>query len=311
MKDIKKVTLIGLGAMGVFFAPRISEKLGADFRILADGARKERLERKGVTVNTINYRFPIITPDVEGDPADLVIIAVKGYDLEQAIRDIKNQVGKDTIILSVLNGVESEKQIAAVYGSEHLLYSYMRISIVMKDGKTEFDPHKGLIHFGDLKNDPKHYSGNVLAVKSLFDLCGIDYKIDADMLKGIWFKFMCNVAENMTCAMFGVPFGAFQKNDNANFFRHKAMWEVIRIANKLGIDIGQNEIDRQEHTLGRLPYENKPSTLQDLEVGKRTEVDMFAGTVVRLGKELGVETPVCECFLHGIHLIEARMFKEI
>ena len=311
MKDIKKVTLIGLGAMGVFFAPRISEKLGADFRILADGARKERLERKGVTVNTINYRFPIITPDVEGDPADLVIIAVKGYDLEQAIRDIKNQVGKDTIILSVLNGVESEKQIADVYGSEHLLYSYMRISIVMKDGKTEFDPHKGLIHFGDLKNDPAHYSGNVLAVKSLFDLCGIDYKIDADMLKGIWFKFMCNVAENMTCAMFGVPFGAFQKNDDANFFRHKAMWEVIRIANKLGIDIGQNEIDRQEHTLGRLPYENKPSTLQDLEVGKRTEVDMFAGTVVRLGKELGVETPVCECFLHGIHLIEARMFKEI
>ena len=86
MKDIKKVTLIGLGAMGVFFAPRISEKLGADFRILADGARKERLERKGVTVNTINYRFPIITPDVEGDPADLVIIAVKGYDLEQAIK---------------------------------------------------------------------------------------------------------------------------------------------------------------------------------------------------------------------------------
>lgn len=311
MKDIKKVTLIGLGAMGVFFAPRISEKLGADFRILADGTRKERLERKGVTVNTINYRFPIITPDIEGDPADLVIIAVKGYDLEQAIRDIKNQVGKDTIILSVLNGVESEKQIAAVYGSEHLLYSYMRISIVMKDGKTEFDPRKGLIHFGDLKNDPGHYSGNVLAVKSLFDLCGIDYKIDADMLKGIWFKFMCNVAENMTCAMFGVPFGAFQKNDDANFFRHKAMWEVIRIANKLGIDIGQNEIDRQEHTLGRLPYENKPSTLQDLEAGKRTEVDMFAGTVVRLGKELGVETPVCECFLHGIHLIEARMFKEI
>lgn len=305
------MTLIGLGAMGVFFAPRISEKLGADFRILADGARKERLERKGVTVNTINYRFPIITPDVEGDPADLVIIAVKGYDLEQAIKDIRNQVGKDTIILSVLNGVESEKQVAAVYGEEHVLYSYMRISIVMKDGKTEFDPHKGSIHFGDLKNDPEHYSENVLAVKNLFDLCGIDYKVDADMLKGIWFKFMCNVAENMTCAMFGVPFGAFQKSDDANYFRHKAMWEVIHIANKLGIDIGQNEIDRQEHTIGRLPYENKPSTLQDLENGKHTEVDMFAGTVVRLGKELGVETPVCECFLHGIHLIENRMFGVI
>ena len=82
-------------------------------------------------------------------------------------------------------------------------------------------------------------------------------------------------------------------------------------AGKLGIDIGQNEIDRQEHTIGRLPYENKPSTLQDLEAAKHTEVDMFAGTVVRLGKELGVETPVCECFLHGIHLIEDRMFGVI
>ena len=59
MKELRKVTLIGLGAMGVFFAPRLSEYLGADFRILADGARRDRLEQKGVTVNGINYRFPI------------------------------------------------------------------------------------------------------------------------------------------------------------------------------------------------------------------------------------------------------------
>ena len=166
---IEKVTLIGLGAMGVFFAPRISEKLGAGFRILADGARKERLEHKGVTVNQINYRFPIITPDLEGDPADLIIIAVKGYDLPQALKDIKNQVGEHTIILSVLNGVESEKQVAEVYGAEHVLYSYMRISIVMKDGKTEFDPEKGSVHFGEERNDGSHLSEKVLAVKELFD----------------------------------------------------------------------------------------------------------------------------------------------
>lgn len=111
--------------------------------------------------------------------------------------------------------------------------------------------------------------------------------------------------------MFGIPFGAFQKSADANYFRRAAMWEVIRVANRLGVDIGQNEIDRQEHTIGRLPYQNKPSTLQDLEAGKHTEVDMFAGTVVRLGKELGVETPVCEMFWHGIHLIEDRIFGNI
>lgn len=308
---IEKVTLIGLGAMGVFFAPRLSEKLGAGFRILADGSRKERLEHRGVTVNEVNYRFPIITPDMEGDPADLVIIAVKGYDLPQAIQDIRNQVGENTLILSVLNGVESEKQVAEVYGADHVLYSYMRISVVMKDGKTNFDPDKGSIHFGDLKNNPDSFSPRVLAVKELFDACGIGYKIDEDMERGLWFKFMCNVGENMTCAMFGVPFGAFQKSADANYFRTAAMWEVIRVANKLGVGIGQSDIDRQEHSIGRIPYNNKPSTLQDLEAGKRTEVDMFAGTVVRLGKEVGVETPVCEMFLHGIHLIEDRLFGAV
>ena len=73
------------------------------------------------------------------------------------------------------------------------LYSYMRVSIAMKDGKAEFDPEKGLIHFGEEKNDPGHFSDKVLAVKELFDRCGIDYKIDPDMIKGLWFKFMCHV----------------------------------------------------------------------------------------------------------------------
>lgn len=311
MKKIEKVTLIGLGAMGVFFAPRMSEELGAGFRILAEGARKDRLEQKGVTVNGINYRFPIITPELADDPADLVIIAVKGYDLPKAIEDIRNQVGPDTIILSVLNGVESEKQIAEAFGWEHMLYSYMRASIALKDGKADFNPELGVVHFGEEANDPENLSEKVLAVKEIFDRCNIKNKVDADMLKGIWFKFMCNVSENLTCAMFGIPFGAFSVSDDANYFREKAMWEVVHVANKLGIAIGQNEVDRENHSLGRIPYQNKPSTLQDLDAGKHTEVDMFAGTVVRLGKELGVETPVCEMFLHGIRLIEARMFGEI
>ena len=311
MKQIEKVTLIGLGAMGVFFAPGISGKLGAGFKVMADGERKKRLEQKGVTVNGINYRFPIVTPESACEPADLVIIAVKGYDLPEAIRHIKNQVGPDTIILSVLNGVESEEQVGAVYGMEHMLYSYMRISIVMKDGKAEFDPNQGLIHFGETINDPDRLSPKVLAVRDLFDRCGIHYKIDPDMLKGIWFKFMCNVAENMTCAMFQVPFGAFQVSRDANYFRRAAMEEVIQVANRLGIEIGQDEIDRQEHTLGRIPYENRPSTLQDLDAGKHTEVDMFAGTVLRLGEKLGVDTPVCRMFYHGLHLIEDRMSGKI
>lgn len=166
MKHIEKISLIGLGAMGVFFAPRLYETYGENFRVIANGERKERLENKGVTVNGINYKFPIITPDVMGDEADLIIIGVKGYSLEQAIDDIRNQVGENTLILSLLNGVDSEERLIKEFGNEHVLYSFMRMSVVMKDGKADFDPYWGKIHFGEKENH--QYTDRVLAVKEVF-----------------------------------------------------------------------------------------------------------------------------------------------
>lgn len=306
MKQINKVSLIGLGAMGVFFAPRLHELLGSNFRVIAEGSRKERLEQKGVIVNGVTYHFPVIEPDESGNPADLVIISVKEYALDQAIKDIRNQVGEHTQILCVLNGVDSEDKVAAVYGREHVLYSYMRVSIVMKDGIADFNPEVGNVHFGETTNIEGNYSERVQAIKELLEQAKIPYRIDPDMLRGQWIKFMCNVGENMTCALLGIPFGAFKTSDSANQIRIAAMKEVIQIANKKGIDLGQADIDRQHETLMKLPFQNKPSTLQDLEIGKKTEVDMFAGTVIRLGREYGISTPVNELFYYGIHVLEEK-----
>ena len=114
MKQIQKISLIGLGAMGVFFAPRLAAAYGEDFRVIASGERKTRLESRGVTVNKINYKFPILTPETSGDPADLILIGVKGYALEQAIEDIRNQVGENTLIISLLNGVDSEERLVGI-----------------------------------------------------------------------------------------------------------------------------------------------------------------------------------------------------
>lgn len=302
---IKKVTLIGLGSMGSFFAPKLDACLGkGNFRVLAEGERRERLESRGITVNGVNHRFAVISPETEGDPADLIIIAVKYMDLDQAIRDIKNQVGPETQILCVLNGIGNEERVAAAYGWSRVLYSYMRVSIVMDDGVADYNPEIGLVHFGEAKNEV--LSERVISIKELFETCGIKYRIDPDMIRGMWFKFMCNVGENMTSALLGVPFGAYQVSDHANALRRRAMQEVILIANRLGIDLGQEDADRQEQTLLRLPFENKPSTLADLEKGRKTEVDMFAGEVVRLGQELGIETPVNWMFCHGIKALEEK-----
>ena len=304
MQKIKKISLIGLGAMGVFFAPRLAAAYPEGFRVIADGERKRRLDKKGVTVNGVNYKFPIITPDEKGDPADLILIGVKGYGLDQAIEDIRNQVGEETLIISLLNGVDSEEKLINSFGEKHVLYGYMRMSVVMKDGKADFDPYWGKIHFGEKLN--KEYSERVLAVKEVFDKADIPYEIDEDMLKGIWFKFMCNIGENMTCALLGIPFGGFHVSDHANWVRIEAMKEVAAIAQKKGINIGKEEIEMQNKTILTIPYPNKPSTLQDLEAFKHTEIDMFAGTVIQMGRELGIPTPICEMFYHGIHVLEEK-----
>lgn len=303
---IQKVTLIGLGAMGVFFAPRLEAYLGREnFRVLAEGERKRRLEETGVTVNKITHKFNIITPDTIGDVADLIIMAVKDSGLTKAIEDIKNQVGDHTQILSVMNGIDSENQLAAVYGWEHVMYSYMRISIVMKDGKADFNEALGKVHFGEARNSK--LTERVKTVKELFEACGIKYQIDLDMVKGLWFKFMCNIGENMTCALLGVPFGAFCESEHANFIRHKAMEEVVEIANRLGIALEQEDIMRQDARISSIPFANKPSTLQDLENGRLTEIEMFAGKVVELGRELGIDTPYNLMFYHGIKVQEEKM----
>lgn len=305
MGRMKRVTLIGLGAMGVFFAPKLDACLGkGNFRVLAGGARKERLESAGVMVNGTNHHFTVVDPEQEGDPADLILMAVKDMSLDQAILDIRNQVGPGTQILCVMNGIDSEERVAAVYGWERVLYSYMRISIVMQDGVANFNPEAGKVHFGEEKNF--ELTERVLRIKELFDSSGIKNSIDEDMKRGMWFKFMCNIGENMTCAMFGVPFGAFQVSRHANEIRYQAMREVIQIANRLGIDLSQDDIDRQEHTIMNLPFINKPSTLQDLENGRKTEIEMFAGKVVRLGKELGIDTPVNWMYYQGIKLLEEK-----
>ena len=285
MKRIEKVTLVGLGAIGSFFAPRMEQYLGREnFHVLAEGERKKRLEEKGVTINDQVYRFNIVTPEDEIGPADLILISVKYGALQQVAEQIRNQVGPDTIILTLLNGVDSEEVIASVYGWEHMLYSYMRGNIVMKNGCATYKDEQMVLRFGEKEN--KEYSEKVLAVQEVMERCHIPNGVDEDMLQGMWFKYMANVGQNTVSALLGVNFMAYRVSEHANFLRYGAMREVIAIANAKGIALTEAHMEKQNGILQTLVNPaNKPSTLQDIEAGRHTEVDMLSGTVIRMGEE--------------------------
>ncbi len=305
-EPITKAALIGLGAIGSYLASHLQTVLGDNLRIIAGGARKERLERDGVVVNGKRLHFHVVDPqeDCGGDYPQLAIIITKFSGLPQAIKDIKNQIGPHTIIMAPLNGVEKEEIVAASYGWENLLYSLARVSVVMRDGKVTFSDASAQMEFGEKHNET--LSPRVQAVKALFESAGIKSVVPEDMERAIWLKYMCNVSENQSAAVLGIPFGAWNVSDDANWIREALVREVAAVAAKKGIRITEEDIEEQGKRLKNVPAANKPSTLQDLEAGRKTEVDMFAGTMMRLGKEYGVPTPYNELFYHAIRVLEQK-----
>ncbi len=304
MREIKTVSLIGLGAIGSFLAGNLQKVLGDNLRVIAGGARKERLERDGIVINGVPCRFHVVSPEEETGYADLAIFITKITGLAQAIEDMKRQIGPDTIIMAPLNGVESEERVAAAYGWERVLYSLARISVVMDGNQVSFNPSMASVEFGEKRN--QELTERVQAVKALFERAGIRPVIQPDMEKALWMKFICNVSENQVGAVLKIPFGAWGASEHANTLRLMVAKEVIDIAHKKGIDIDDDYAVKHLDHLKNVPYANKPSTLQDIEHGRKTEVEMFAGTVIRLGKETGIPTPYNEFLYHAIHVLEEK-----
>jgi len=254
----------------------------------------------------VNYHFHIVPPDQDcgGDYPDLAIIITKFPVLSQAIQDIKNQIGPDTLIMAPLNGVEAEDMVASHYGWDNILYSLAKVSVVMKDGQASFKPDAARIEFGEKRNTV--ITPRVRAVRELFESAGIRCVIPEDMERAIWFKYMCNVSENQSAAVLGISYGAWCVSEDANFIREALMREVIAVAGKKGISLTEEDMAKQVRVLEAVPPGNKPSTLQDIEAGRRTEVEMFGGTMVRMGRELGVPTPYNEMFYHAIKVLEQK-----
>lgn len=303
MKQIKTVAQIGLGALSAFTAPALQKLLGENFCVVAGGERGERIRKNGMTVNGEHHVFNVCAPE-DGKPVDLIILTVKYHQLEQALRDIEKFVGEETILLPLLNGVESEETCAAVYGWEKVLYGLCQVSIVMKDGCATYNTKAATLRFGE--KDNREPSGRVQAVRALLDAAQIPYEVPEDMLRAQWMKFMYNVSQNQSSAVLGIPFGAWQVSDHANAVREMGMREVIAVAQAMGINLSEDDIAPHRAYLMKVAYGNKTSMLQDIEAGRPTEVDQLAGTMVRLGKQYGVPTPVNEFYYHAIRVLEEK-----
>ncbi|MDR3354217.1 MAG: ketopantoate reductase family protein [Synergistaceae bacterium] len=304
-RKIETVALIGLGAMGCAYLSKIAETFPMDrIRVVASGDRAERYRANGVTVNGRRIRFPIFEPGDRVPPADLLIFTVKHNQLGQAICDARGQVGPDTVVISLLNGITSEIEIGEAYGAEKVLCSLAMGTDPIRAGDDTTFTTLGTIPFGEAVNREGEYSRNVLRVEEFFKETGLRYEIPEDMTKALWKKFMMNVGVNQVTAVLRCGYGALLGAGLTRDLAVAAMTEVTVLAEREKVNLTESDIEDCLKVLGTLSPQGKTSTLQDVEARRQTEVDIFGGTVVNLGRKHGVPVPVNEMLFKLIKATE-------
>lgn len=304
MKEIRNIAIVGLGAIGSVYAVKFHEYNTQCLQVIVDETRYEKYMKVGLVFNGKRYDFNYALPGDHANKADLVIVATKSSGLESALETMESFVGDNTIILSPLNGITSEEIIAEKFGWNKVLYSLFIGHISTRRAKEVEHDGVGTLVFGEADNTV--VSENVAAVRDFFDKIGADYEIPQDMLFALWSKFMINVGFNQASAVLLAPYKVFHECSKPMDIAYELMKEVIAIAHKAGIKNADKMLDSAMGVIHAMPPAAKSSMLQDVEARRKTEVDLFAGTVCERGRKYGVATPCNDVFLKLIEAIDQK-----
>lgn len=301
-KMIHSVAILGAGAVGSYLIWGISSLHDVELGVIAEGERAERIKNEGCLINDKVYYPQVWTPK-EARKADLLVVALKYNVLLSVLPSIKEAVGENTIVMSLMNGVDSEERIAKEVGNSHLLYSVIKIAS-HKEGKGYyFDPDTTIgIIYGEL--EPPYDSERVQAIKELFERTQIHFRVTEYIREEMWSKYRLNVCNNLPQAILGAGVGCYRDSVHMKAISDKLKEELETIALAKGIDLSKVENTYTQRSA--VPPSARYSTLQDLDAGRQTEIEMFSGALVRMGKELGIPMPYNEYTYHMIKALEEK-----
>ncbi len=290
---IKTVAIVGFGALGMLYGAEFLKGMPAEELVFiadADRIRRYRSEKTMVNGNEISFRM--IEPK-DATPVDLLIFATKYPGLPEAIENARGAADDHTIVMSVLNGISSEQVIAEHLQPKHLLYCSVQGMDATRTGTSVFYSKPGYVAFGAKEDGEKD---SVLAVKEFFDRVGMAYTMPEDIVHQLWSKWMLNVGINQTCAYYEVNYAGVHKEGEMRDAMIRAMQEAKAVANAEGIALTQEELEYWINLTDSLSPEGEPSMRQDAKAGRKTEVELFAGMVCKLGHKHGIPVPQNEIY---------------
>ena len=302
MKEIKQVAVVGMGALGLLFGNQIAESLGNDsVCFVADEDRVKRYANMTFTINGKEKHF-VVKSQKDATVVDLVIVASKYNHLSQVLEVMANCVGDDTTIISVINGISSEEILAKRFGAEKVLYTIAQGMDAVKMGGEFTYINPGELRTGQTCEEQKDRFEELI---KFFDKAQIPYTIEEDIIRRMWGKFMLNVGVNQGCMVYETTYGGL--SDKAVFkVVDGAMQEVIMVAKAEGINLTQADADAYIALMKSLDPEATPSMRQDGINKRPSEVEMFAGKIIELGKKHNILVPVNEMLYKKVKEMEAK-----
>lgn len=289
MKKIEKVIICGLGGMGCICATQMSKCKEIEFKVLVDEERYKRYKKEPTFFNNEPYFFDYALPSDTNFQADLIIIATKHDGLKAAINNIKNFVKENTIIISLLNGISSEKEIAAVYGEDKVITSFYIGHSSIREGRhiKQDGIYKFVVGIKSKEENEK-----LKKLIDFFEITKINYEVSTKIESEYWKKFIINVGINQLSASTGLTLKEIKKDKKLTDLLKEIMKEAENIAVACNIK-GHKQIykDAEKFLLEDID-DAFPSMLQDIVAKRKTEVDIFAGTIIELGKKYNIETPI-------------------
>jgi 2-dehydropantoate 2-reductase len=302
-----KICVLGSGALGSTFGGLLTE---AGFEVYLIDKWKEHVHAmnteglkiiEGSSERVVKVRAT--TDYAEAGPADLVIFLVKSFDTKETIEKAQALIGSQTMVLSFQNGLGNEEILAEVVGPERVIGGKTYVGGVLVGPGHVIAGTKGKYSYiGELDGTTTE---RVTAIADQFNRAGLLTNVSSDILAMIWDKLLINVATGALCAITRLPYGGLYKLPEVRDCAFEAISEGIAVAEAYGIELScKNPEEIWLKAAEGLPDEFKPSMLQSVEKGAKTEIDFINGSVVKWGAKYNIPTPVNKALVASVKGIE-------
>lgn len=295
--------VFGVGGVGGYFGGRLAAWIAAqdapewDVHFVARGEHLARIKREGLILNTPGARL-ICRPRTAADTMDampvpdVVLLCVKSYGLTQALEQIAAHCHEQTLVIPLLNGIDIHDRTRAHLHNGLVLPSCVFVGThVSAPGVVSQEGGDGVIFLGA---DPDSPGVVPTAFLGLLDEAGIDYRWFADSRRALWEKYLFIAAFGLVTSASGRTLKQVLAESELNSDIRGIMSEVALLADHEGIALGPSAIQDAIDKANQFPDDTKTSLQRDVEAGRAHEGDLFGGTIMRLGRQYGIPTPVTE-----------------